>query len=139
MINADFQVLRDWRNVHNVFARKLGITVREIGPGTAFVEKRIEPDDVNPVGGAHGGCLFTIADAACGAAVSSYGYQAVTLSADYHFLHAGAVGDLVTAKAAVIRHGAAVTVCGVELRNQQDRLLGSASMTFYTLDRRLEL
>ena len=51
----DFEKIVEYRNKHNRFARKLGITVESISPGGARVVKTIEEDDLNPLGRAHDG------------------------------------------------------------------------------------
>ena len=70
----------------NPFAQRLGIFVEEIGPGYARAVKDITAEDANPVGVAHGGCYFSLADTACGSAMASHGYYAVTVNASYNFL-----------------------------------------------------
>ena len=72
----DYKKLRDTRNSSNPFAQRLGIFVEEIGPGYARAVKDITAEDANPVGVAHGGCYFSLADTACGAAMASHGYYA---------------------------------------------------------------
>ena len=54
----DYEKLRDTRNSANPYARKLGITVEEIGPGYARVVKDATAEDANPVGVPHGGVYF---------------------------------------------------------------------------------
>mgnify|MGYP000208228902 FL=1 len=66
----DYKKLRDTRNSSNPFAQRLGIFVEEIGPGYARAVKDITAEDANPVGGAHGGCYFSLADTACGSAMA---------------------------------------------------------------------
>ena len=60
----DYKKLRDTRNSSNPFAQRLGIFVEEIGPGYARAVKDITAEDANPVGVAHGGCYFSLADTA---------------------------------------------------------------------------
>jgi len=129
----DYQKLADYRNAHNPFAAKLGIVVEEIGPGWARVVKTIREDDLNPVGRAHGGCFFSMADAACGSAVASRGRTAVTLSANYNFLRGGSVGDVITACAHEVKGGGTICVYEADLRNQEDVLVGNATLTFCIL------
>lgn len=135
----DFQKLTAYRNSENHFTARLGIVVEEIGPGWARVTKTVTPEDLNPVGRAHGGCLFAMADTACGSAAVSHGYLTVTLSASYNFLRAGMVGDRITALAREVKHGATISVYDAALTNQNGELVGTASMNFFTLKEKLEL
>lgn len=89
----DYKKLRDTRNSSNPFAQRLGIFVEEIGPGYARAVKDITAEDANPVGVAHGGCYFSLADTACGSAMASHGYYAVTVNASYNFLRSAKLGD----------------------------------------------
>ena len=95
----DFEKIVEYRNKRNRFARKLGIVVESISPGSARVVKTIEEDDLNPLNRAHGGVYFTMADSAAGSAMVSRGYAAVTMSANYNFFRSAAAGDVVTAAA----------------------------------------
>lgn len=135
----DFQKMVDFRNTHNPFAAKLGIVVEEIGPGYARVTKTIREDDLNPVGRAHGGCFFAMADTACGSAAASSGYMAVTVNASYNFFRAGNVGDVITAEAREIKHGGTICVFEVQLTNQKQAVVGSATLTFFMLEQKIEL
>ena len=98
----DYKKLRDTRNSSNPFARRLGIFVEEIGPGYARAVKDITAEDANPVGVAHGGCYFSLADTACGSAMASHGYYAVTVNASYNFLRSAKLGDHLVANNGIL-------------------------------------
>lgn len=68
-------------------------------PGYARAVKDITAEDANPVGVAHGGCYFSLADTACGSAMASHGYYAVTVNASYNFLRSAKLGDHLVAEA----------------------------------------
>ena len=135
----DYKKLRDTRNSSNPFAQRLGIFVEEIGPGYARAVKDITAEDANPVGVAHGGCYFSLADTACGSAMASHGYYAVTVNASYDFLRSGRAGDTLTAVATEVKGGRTLCVYGVRITNQEGTLLGTGTFTFYKLDREIEL
>ena len=101
----DYKKLRDTRNSSNPFAQRLGIFVEEIGPGYARAVKDITAEDANPVGVAHGGCYFSLADTACGSAMASHGYYAVTVNASYNFLRSAKLGDHLVAEARETKPG----------------------------------
>lgn len=135
----DYEKIRDFRNRRSAFAQRIGIEVEELREGYARAVKTITEEDTNPLGRAHGAVLFAVADTACGSAACSYGRKAVTLNATYHFLRGGAVGDRVTAEAREVKHGATISVYDAVVADQNGRLVGSATMSFYTLDEPLDL
>lgn len=128
-----------YRNKHNLFARKLGIVVESISPGSARVVKTIEEDDLNPLGRAHGGVYFTVADSAAGSAMVSKGYAAVTVNATYNFFRSAVVGDVVTAEAVETKSGQTICVYDVRVTDQNGVLLGTGTFTFYRLEEKIEL
>ena len=93
----DLQKALEYRNSRNLFCKQLGITVTELSLGYAKTVKEVTAEDVNPIGVAHGGLYFTMADAAAGSAMASYGHKAVTLNAQYSFFRSAKPGDTLTA------------------------------------------
>ncbi len=135
----DFEKLAAYRNEHNPFARKLGIHLEEIRQGYARAVKIVEPEEANPAGVTHGGVYFTMADVACGAASSSWGYVTVTLNAQYNFLRSAKVGDRLVAEAREVKHGRTVNVYEARVTDQAGALLGTGTFTFYQMDQRIPL
>ena len=135
----DYQKIMDFRNQRSAFAKRMGIEVVELREGYARAVKMIHEEDTNPLGRAHGAVLFAVADTACGSAACSYGKKAVTLNSTYNFLRGGAVGDLITAEAREVKHGATISVYDAVVTDQDGKLVGSATMTFYTMDEPLDL
>ena len=135
----DYQKIKDFRNTHNPYSQRLGIFVEEIGPGYARVTKTVVPEDANPLGVPHGGVYFTMADTACGSAMASYGYKAVTMNAGYNFFRSANVGDRLTAEAREVKHGQTVCVFEVRITEQSGTLLGTGTFTFYSLSEKLEI
>ena len=135
----DYQKMVEFRNARNHFTRRLNIVLQEIGPSYARVTKTVEPEDTNPVGVPHGGVYFTMADNACGSAIASHGYMAVTVSANYNFLRGAKVGDQLTAEAREIKTGKTICVYEARITDQNGTLLGIGTFTFYCLDQKIEL
>ena len=135
----NYQQMADYRNSHNPYVQRQGIFVEEIGPGYARVTKTVVPEDANPLGGPHGGVYFTMADTACGSAMASYGYKAVTMNAGYNFFRSANVGDRLTAEAREVKHGQTVCVFEVRITEQSGTLLGTGTFTFYSLSEKLEI
>lgn len=135
----DLEKLTIFRNKNNPYATLLGIRVEEIGPGTARVTLHLEDKHLNPVGVPHGGVYFSMADTACGSAMASHGYYAVTISTSYDFLRSGRPGDTLTAVATEVKGGRTICVYDVRITNQDGVLLGTGTFTFYKLDREIQL
>ena len=135
----NYQQMADYRNSHNPYVQRQGIFVEEIGPGYARVTKTVVPEDANPLGVPHGGVYFTMADTACGSAMASYGYKAVTMNAGYNFFRSANVGDRLTAEAREVKHGQTVCVFEVRITEQSGTLLGTGTFTFYNLSEKLEI
>ncbi|WP_298023820.1 PaaI family thioesterase [uncultured Dysosmobacter sp.] len=135
----DFQKLVDYRNTHGAFYQRLGIVIQEISAGYARVTKTVTKDDLNPLNVPHGGLYFTMADTACGAAMSSHGYLAVTVNASYSFFRSAAVGDTLTAEAREVKTGKTLCVYDARITDQKGTLLGTGTFTFYMLDQKLEI
>ena len=134
----DFQKMIDYRNAKSPFSQHMGIRLTELGPGCAKTVKTVAPEDLNPLHYAHGGVYFSLADTACGSAMATHGYMAVTVNATYNFLRAAQVGDILTASAVEIKTGKTVCVYEARVTDQNGTLLGTGSFTFYRLDRKLE-
>lgn len=135
----DFQKMADYRNTHNPYSQRLGIFVEEIGPGYARVTKAVGSEDLNPVGFAHGGVYFSMADTACGSAAASHGHKAVTVNASYNYFRSAKVGDTLTAEARESKYGKTICVYDVRITDQNGNLLGAGSFTFYQLEQKIEL
>lgn len=135
----DLKKMMEFRNSKNPYGALLGIWVEEIGLGTARATLHLENKHLNPVGVPHGGVYFSLADTACGSAMASHGYYAVTVSTSYEFLRSGRPGDTLTAVATEVKSGRTICVYDVRITNQEGTLLGTGTFTFYQLDRKIEL
>ncbi len=134
-----YEAIRNVRNTSNPFCQRLGIWVEELREGYARVTKTIGPEDLNPADVPHGGVYFTMADTACGSAMASHGYLAVTVDANFHFLRSGKEGDVLTAEAREIKPGRTLSVCDVHITDQAGTLLGTGTFTFYRLAKKIQL
>jgi len=135
----DFEKLKNFRQDRNRFTAKLGVRTEEIRLGYGRVSKVITEDDLNPMGYAHGGVYFTLADNAAGTAMASHGHMAVTVSANYNFLRSAGPGDTVIAEGREVKYGKTIGVYDVTVADQNGTLLGNGSFTFYRLEQPIEL
>ena len=120
------------------FSNTLGMAFEEIRPGYARVSMTVKPEMCNFHGSAQGGALFSLADAAFGAAVNAYGQTAVALSVTIHFLAPALAGMQLFAEAEELRQGRragfyqltirtsdrdVVAVCQAVAHRRQERLV----------------
>lgn len=138
-MDLDYEKLMKYRNTHSPFARQLGIQLTELVPGRAVAEKTVTEEDLNPLAYVHGGVYFSLADTACGSAMVTHGYKAVTLNASYQFLRPARAGDRLRAEAVEVKSGRTVCVFDVRITGQAGSLLGTGTFTFYRLDEKVTL
>ena len=135
----DLQKILEYRNSRNRFCKRLGIVITELSPGYAKVVKTVTEEDLNPVDIAHGGLYFSMADNAAGSAIAAYGEKAVTLNAQYNFMYPARAGDALTAEARESKHGGTVCVYDIRIINQDGKLVGTGTFTFYNLTQPLDM
>jgi len=80
-------------------SRAMGIHLDTIGPGHAQMSMTIRKDMVNGHQIAHGGMIFTLADATFAYACNSYNHVTVATNCDIVFSAAGQIADRLTAVA----------------------------------------
>jgi acyl-CoA thioesterase len=77
------------------FAKYLGVEVCEHGPGRAKAKMEIQPHHLNSAGTAHGGAIFSLADAVFSVASNSHGTLAMAINVSISFFKAARKGVLV--------------------------------------------
>lgn len=133
----DYQKLLKWRNENNAFARMLDMRITEISEGYAKAEIAVSEKHRNPVDSVHGGCLFTLLDAAGSAAASSYGSHVTTLDANIHYLRAGLHTTHLTAATREIKRGKKVMVYDISVTDQDGQLLAEGMFTYMSLGKEI--
>ncbi len=120
-----------WMALEDKAARGLGIRLEEAGPGTCRVSMPVTAEMINAVGVTQGGVTFTLADFAFAVASNSHGQTAVALNANITFTAASRVGDVLTAHATEESRGRRTATYRVEVRNQDEALVGLFTGTVY--------
>jgi acyl-CoA thioesterase len=100
------------------FMQTLGLQGESKKPGQARVWGTIRPEFLNSWGSAHGGFLFSVADAAFALASNSHGTLAVALTAHMEYLQPSRAGDTVEAVATETHLGRGTAVYQVEVRSE---------------------
>jgi acyl-CoA thioesterase len=99
------------------FMIALGLQGEVPAPGQAQVWGVIRPEFLNSWGSAHGGFLYSVADAAFALASNSHGTLAVALATHMEYLQASQVGADVEALATEVYLGRRTAVYRVEVRS----------------------
>lgn len=98
------------------FMRTLGLAGEILSPGRARVWGTLGPEHLNSLGSAHGGFLYSVADAAFALASNSHGAAAVALSTHMEYVAPTKAGDLIEAIATEVHLGRRAAVYQVEIR-----------------------
>ncbi len=98
------------------FMKALGLEAEIPGPGQARVWGVVRPEHLNLHGTAHGGFLYTLADAAFALASNSHGVRAVALSTHMEYLRAVQAGERLEAVAEEVYRGRRAALYRVEVR-----------------------
>ncbi|HEX6208122.1 MAG TPA: hydroxyphenylacetyl-CoA thioesterase PaaI [Actinomycetota bacterium] len=96
-------------------SRLLGLELLDEGPGRATVQGRVSEDHLNPHGMAHGGFIFSLADAALAVASNSHGPDAMAIAATIHFTRSANAGDVLTARAREVSLGGRTATYEIEV------------------------
>lgn len=104
------------------FMIALGLQAEVPAPGQARVWGTIRPEFLNSWGSAHGGFLYSVADAAFALASNSHGTLAVALAAHIEYLRPSQSGAAVEALATEVHLGRGTAVYRVEVRSGADLL-----------------
>ncbi len=98
------------------FMNTLGLQAESTAPGTARVRGRVKPTQLNMMGIAHGGFLYTMADIAFGMAANSYDVPAVALATNMEYLQPAKLGDELMATASEVHLGRSTSLYRVDIR-----------------------
>ncbi len=132
-MDIDYEKLKKLHYGDNTFISYLGIEITEIRKGYAEGKMKIRPEFCNPLGSVHGGCLFTLADTVGGYAALSHGEAATTMDAGYHYLAPAIEAKEILAVAEEVKHGKNVSVYDVCLYDDNKKLLGKGTFSFFHL------
>ena len=135
----DFEKLLKYRNECSPYTKWAGIVTHDIKEGYAYLTKEVVTEDMNLFQNAHGGAVFALADTAAGVAAASHGFKSVTINCTYNYLRGALLGDTLTAIARETKSGRTICVYDVEVKNQDDKLLGTGTFTYFMTDEPLPI
>ena len=114
----------------NAFVNANQVEILEDGQGGYLTRVTLGPDHKNPYGTAHGGLIYTMADAAAGFAACTVAEMPVTLHSDFHFIKNVREG-VITARAEVLQKGGHIILLRVRVCSDSGKLLGEGTFTYY--------
>lgn len=100
--------------------------------GSCTIGINIGDRQLNHMGMAHGGIIFTLCDTCAGLTVNSLGKVAVTLSANINYIKSIKSGQ-VKAVSQTLHNGGSTLVVNVKAYNSDDVLLADANFTMYVI------
>lgn len=115
------------------FVSETGIYITEIKAGYARGYFGAQHRHSNPNGSIHGGMIFTLADTVAGAAAESQGRMVTTMNASVNFLKPAFEGNILSAEAKIRKDGKNVCVYDVDICNEKEELIVTATLTFFYL------
>lgn len=115
----------------DLFARSLGIELLELAPGFARCEMTVRDSMTNFHNSAHGGAIFSLADAAFAAASNSYGLTTVALGVNINYVEPVASGTRLIAEAKEESASARIALYHVEVRDERGALIASLHATAF--------
>lgn len=105
-----------------------GISIDEIGDGTAKCSMPIQPLHLNANGVAQGGAIFTLADICFTVAANATEPMTVSHSADIHYLRPG-TGSCLYAEAQRINDSRTTALYRVDVCDERGKLVAYATIT----------
>lgn len=113
------------------FNELMGMRIIHVREGYAEVELPPSPNNLNPLGNAHGGVIFSLCDAAAGTAAASYGRVGVTLNANINYLKPGKKDQSLFAKTREIKVGRTTAVYEVFVTSSDGTQVADATFTMF--------
>ena len=101
-----------------------------LGDGIAELEIPVAPMHYNSMEIVHGGVLAGLLDSAMGMALLTKNKAGVTTSMNIHYLKSAKKGDVLRAKADVVRNGRTVVYCEAKIFNQWEEVLAIGQGAF---------
>jgi len=120
------------------FARAMGVSLVDGGPGHATVAMTVREQHLNFNGSCHGGVIFAFADAAFGLASNSHGLIAAGIDAHITYQAAAGLGDELTAAAIEVSRSRKLAVYRIDVMRADGAMISSFTGTVYVTARHHE-
>ena len=113
------------------FIKEMGMELLALEEGYCKGRIVLKEKHLNPLGSAHGGLVFALADTIGGMAAMSYGDKVVTLNASVCFLNPAIDTEYIEAEATVIRDGRTTAIYDVMIRTTEEVDIAKVTLTYY--------
>jgi acyl-CoA thioesterase len=117
------------------FARSMGVSLVDGGPGHATVAMTVREQHLNFNGTCHGGAIFALADAAFGLASNSHGLLAAGIDAHITYQAAAEPGEVLTASATEVSRSRKLAVYRIDVARADGNVISSFTGTVYVTNR----
>ena len=104
------------------YARAQGFELVDITDKTIVVSMSVREDQVNFLGGTHGGVLFSLADCAFSLASNAHGDPAVAIDTHLAITASSDVGDVLTATVREMTRGRSLATYRVDVTRSDGRI-----------------
>lgn len=112
------------------FVSYIGVTLEEVGDGTATARLKLQPYHLNGAGLIQGGAVFTLADFTMAAVANSTGRIAVTSSAQISYLKP-ANGEFLIARGKMVAESRSLGTIEVNVYNDKEELVARLNGTAF--------
>ncbi len=106
------------------------IEVLDFDPNYAICQMPLKAQHKNPLGIAHGGAIFSLADLTFVTASHAYGLVAVNTQSSLSFLNKG-IGEKLKAKATLLKASKKILVYQIEIFDENEILIAHGQITGY--------
>lgn len=136
----DLEAYKKHFNENNTFLKIAGGELTKLEKGYAEVTMVTSPSVKNVAESVHGGALYTIADAAVGAASKSFGKMTVTLEGKLNYIRPARInGKAIRAIAKTVHIGRTTGVFSCDLVNEEEKILATGLFTMFILDQDIQI
>lgn len=115
--------LQEYLNNGDIFAKRSGAQIIEIGEGRACAQMTVAEQHLNAGGVCQGGAMFTLADLALTAVMNGREQLTFSLESTISFLHHALPGDVLTAEAHELLDHHKIPYYQVQVKNQRGELV----------------
>ena len=113
------------------YAKAQGFELVDVNDGTIVVSMIVRHDQVNFLGGTHGGALFSLADCAFSLASNAHGNPAVAIDTHLAITAASDVGETLTATAREMTRGRSLATYRVDVTRADGRTVALFTGTVF--------
>lgn len=128
------------RSRNEPFGRCLGMEVMSLGPGTALVRMRVNPEMQNIFSAVHGGAIFSLMDEAFQLACNTHGVISVALNVSITYVSAPATETVLEAKAEEVYRTNRTASYSCNVRDvDSGKLIATAQALAYRTGKQLDI